>query len=111
MPFIAHTPEPPYYAVVFTSINAEVDHNEHTQTYRRLLEVAAGYPGFLGIEPARNVDGSGIAAIYWADLQSIAAFSRDPEHVVAKNKGREVWYSHYMIRICRVERVYGRSDE
>jgi hypothetical protein len=30
---------------------------------------------------------------------------------VAKNKGREVWYSHYMIRICRVDRVYGRSDE
>ena len=30
MPFIARTPEPPYYAVVFTSINADVDHAEHT---------------------------------------------------------------------------------
>jgi heme-degrading monooxygenase HmoA len=75
MPFIAHTPEPPYYAVIFTSINAGGDHDEHTQTYRRLVAVAESYHGFLGIEPARNADGSGVAAIYWADLQSIAAFS------------------------------------
>jgi hypothetical protein len=28
----------------------------------------------------------------------------------AKRRGREEWYSHYMIRICRVEREYGRPD-
>lgn len=55
MPYIARTPQPPYYAVVFTSINADVDHREHVE-------------------------------------------------------GREIWYSHYMIRICRVEQVYGRPD-
>jgi hypothetical protein len=27
MPYISKTPTPPYYAVVFTSINAKVDHN------------------------------------------------------------------------------------
>jgi heme-degrading monooxygenase HmoA len=32
------------------------------------------------------------------------------EHQVAKRKGREIWYSHYMIRICKVERAYGRPD-
>jgi heme-degrading monooxygenase HmoA len=111
MSFISRTPEPPYYAVIFTSINAAVDHAEHTQTSQRLIAIAASYDGFLGIEPARNADGSGVAAIYWTDLQSIAAFARDPEHMVAKKKGREVWYSHYMIRICRVEREYGRSDD
>jgi heme-degrading monooxygenase HmoA len=110
MPFIARTQHPPYYAVIFTSINASVDHEEHTQTSRRLVEIAARYKGFLGIEPARNADGSGVAAIYWADLGSINAFSRDPEHVVAKKKGREIWYSNYMIRICRVEQEYGKPD-
>ena len=108
MPFIAPTPQPPYYAVIFTSINAAVDHEEHARTSRRLVEVAARYKGFLGIEAARSDDGLGVAAIYWADLQSISAFSRDPEHRVAK--GREIWYSHYMIRICRVEREYGKPD-
>jgi len=34
----------------------------------------------------------------------------DPEHRFAKQKGRELWYSRYMMRICRVEREYGRPD-
>jgi heme-degrading monooxygenase HmoA len=110
MPFIARTPEPPYYAVVFTSINADVDHSEHAIMYQRMVEVAKTYDGFLGIEPARNIDGSGVAVVYWKDLSSIAAFARDPEHLVAKKKGREIWYSHYMIRVCKVERDYGRRD-
>lgn len=110
MPFISKTPKPPYYAVIFTSINADVDHAERTEMYHRMVELAATYDGFLGIEPARNTDGSGVAAIYWKDTDSIAAFSRDPEHLIAKKKGREIWYSHYMIRICKVERQYGRSD-
>ena len=81
MPFISKTPKPPYYAVIFTSINADVDHAEHTEMYHRMVELAATSDGFLGIEPARNTDGSGVAAIYWKDTNSIAAFSRDPEHL------------------------------
>ena len=110
MAFISKTPKPPYYAVIFTSINADVDHTEHAQMSRRMVELAATYDGFLGIEAARNTDGAGVSAIYWKDTDSIAAFGRAPEHLIAKKKGREIWYSHYMIRICKVEREYGRSD-
>jgi heme-degrading monooxygenase HmoA len=110
MPFISKTPQPPYYAVVFTSINGDVDHTEHTAMFHRLLERTASHPGYLGIEPARNPDGSGVAVVYFADAESITAWARDPEHRVAKQRGREEWYSHYMIRICRVEREYGRRD-
>jgi heme-degrading monooxygenase HmoA len=111
MPFISKTPKPPYYAVVFTSINADVDHTEHRESYKRMVELAQGYEGYLGIEPARNPDGSGVAVVYWKDHESILAFARDPEHMIVKKKGREIWYSHYMIRICKVEREYGRPEE
>ena len=111
MPFVANTPKPPYYVVVFTSINApEVDHTEHVAMSHRLVEIAETYDGYLGIEAARNSDGSGVSAIYFRDLASIAAFARDPVHMVAKRNGRETWYPHYMIRICKVERDYGRPD-
>lgn len=111
MPFVANTPKPPYYAVVFTSLNTPgIDHSEHVATSHRLAEIAQTYEGYLGIEPARNGDGSGVAVIYWKDLESIRAYARDPVHVIAKKKGRELWYSHYMIRICKVERDYGRPD-
>jgi heme-degrading monooxygenase HmoA len=110
MPFISKTPKPPYYAVVFTSINADVDHTEHAETYKRMVALAQSYDGYLGIEPARNYDGSRVAVVYWKDHESILAFARDPEHMIAKKKGREIWYSHYMIRICKVERDYGRPE-
>ena len=110
MPFVARTPKPPYYAVVFTSVNADVDHTEHAAMYLRLVELASTYDGYLGIEPARNTNGTGVAVVYFRDAESIAAWARDPEHLVAKRKGREIWYSHYMIRICQVEREYGRPD-
>jgi len=110
MPYIAQTPKPPYYAVVFTSINAAVDHTEHAELFARLVRLASTYDGFLCIEPARNSDGTGVAAVYWKDLDSIEAWAKDPEHQVAKRKGRETWYSYYMIRICKVERAYGSPD-
>ncbi|MFN0304348.1 MAG: antibiotic biosynthesis monooxygenase family protein [Burkholderiales bacterium] len=110
MPYIAKTPIPPYYAVIFTSINAEVDHTEHTEMYGRLAKRAETYDGYLGIEAARNPDGKGVAAVYFKDPESIDAWANDPEHQIAKRKGREIWYSNYMIRVCRVERAYGRPD-
>ena len=94
MPYISKTPKPPYYAVVFTSINAKVDHTEHVAMYRQLVERAATFEGYLGIEGARNGDGTGVAAVYWKDLASIEAWAKDPEHQIA----------------CRVERTYGKAD-
>ena len=80
MPYISRTPKPPYYAVVFTSINAKVDHTEHVEMYARLVQRASTYEGYLGIEPARNSDGTGVAAVYFKDQESIEAWAKDPEH-------------------------------
>ena len=44
MPYISATPKPPYYAVIFTSINAPVDHAEHTAMSARLVEREYGRP-------------------------------------------------------------------
>jgi len=110
MAYISNTPKPPYYAVIFTSINTPVDHTEHIEMYGRLVQHAETFEGYLGIERARNTDGTGVAAVYWRDLESIQAWAKDSQHQVAKSKGREIWYSHYMIRICKVEREYGKLD-
>jgi heme-degrading monooxygenase HmoA len=78
MPYISRTPKPPYYAVVFTSINANVDHTEHVEMYARLVQLASTYEGFLGIaEPARNGDGTGVAVVFWKDPESIDAWAKD----------------------------------
>lgn len=58
---IAQTPEPPYYAVIFTSLRAEGDQGYGAMA-GRMLALAAMQPGFLGVESAR--DGVGITVSY-----------------------------------------------
>jgi len=65
---IANTPEPPYYAVIFTSHKTNKD-NGYGEMADRMVELALKQPGFLGIESAR--ESVGITVSYWTDLESI----------------------------------------
>ena len=104
MPQIANTPEPPYYAVIFTSRRTEAD-NGYGQMSERMLKLAAGQPGFLGVESAR--EDVGITVSYWSDLESIKQWKADAEHKEAQRLGREKWYSSFKVRVAKVERDYG----
>jgi len=103
---IAETPEPPYYAVVFTSVRTDGD-NDYAETARRLMELAAEQHGYLGIESARNRhDASGITVSYWTDLKSIRQWKHNAEHLMAQQRGKSEWYSAFRTRIAKVEKVY-----
>ena len=104
MSLIANTPEPPYYAVIFTSVHTD-DTDGYAAMSLKMRELAAQQPGFLGIESTR--DEVGITVSYWKDLQSIKDWKAHVEHLQAQETGREKWYSSYKIRIVRVERDYG----
>ena len=68
---IAETPEPPYTAVIFTSIRTPGD-NGYTQMLQRMETMAA-------------------------------------EHLVAQQRGRQIWYDDYRVRVATVGRDYGRG--
>jgi heme-degrading monooxygenase HmoA len=101
---IAATPEPPYVAVVFTSLRTEGD-NGYAAMSRRMNALAAEQPGYLGIENAR--DELGITVSYWVDEVAAAAWKLVAEHLVAQRRGRDVWYSDYRVRVAVVHRDYG----
>ena len=101
---IAPTPEPPYYAVIFTSLRTEVE-DGYGPTAERMLQLAAGQPGFLGAESAREE--VGITVSYWESPEAIRAWKMHAEHVLARERGRRDWYRAYKTRVCRVERDYG----
>lgn len=103
---IASTPQPPYYAVVFTSLRSEQDEG-YADTATRMLELAAGQEGFLGVESARGADGLGITVSYWRDEAAIGRWRDDCEHRSARQRGRQDWYDAFQVRVCRVERAYG----
>ena len=106
---IARTPEPPYYAVIFTSLLTD-DLEGYGEAAARMAELAPTMPGYLGFEAAR--DGLGITVSYWADLDAVAGWKREVEHLAVQGEGRRRWYARYATRIARVERDYAfqRSD-
>jgi heme-degrading monooxygenase HmoA len=105
----ADTPEPPYYAVIFTAQRVGSDHGYGAMA-KRMMELALTQPGCLGAESSRDADGLGITVAYYRDQASIAAWKADAEHLIAQRLGRERWYSHYELRIARVERAYSGPE-
>lgn len=100
---IASTPEPPYYAVVFTSARTATDPEGYAAAAERMLDLAAGQPGFPGVESVRDALGVGITVSYWDSLESIRRWDSDAEHRIAQSRGRSTWYRENRLRICKVE--------
>ena len=101
----AQLPEPPYYAVIFSSQRTATV-GEYDTTAQRMAELAHQQPGFLGLESTRDGSGFGITVSYWNSLEAIAAWRAHGEHQIARETGRRDWYSHYALRVARVERAY-----
>ena len=104
MSSIAKTPNPPYYAVIFTSCRTEGD-NGYAEMAESMVNLAAQQPGFLGIESAREE--VGITVSYWSDLESIKNWKANVEHQKAQQLGHQKWYASFKVRISKVERDYG----
>lgn len=100
---ISKTPEPPYYAVIFTSLRT-ADDNGYEEMSHKMDELAKEQAGYLGIESAR--EDLGITVSYWKDLKSIRQWHENAEHRLAQQKGYETWYKSFKVRICRVEKDY-----
>ena len=103
---IAATPEPPYVAVIFTSVRTPGD-NGYAAMAVEMERQAAEQPGYLGIEAAR--EGLGITVSYWRDEAAARAWKTVAEHLSAQQRGRAEWYADYKVRIATVTRDYGSS--
>lgn len=108
----APRPEPPYYAVIFTSQRDPAEGDGYEETADRIFALATQQPGYLGAEATRDASGLGITVSYWQSLDAIAAWRRHAEHTDARIDARARWYDHYELRIAKVEKAYGwdRAD-
>ncbi|MEZ4951453.1 MAG: antibiotic biosynthesis monooxygenase [Saprospiraceae bacterium] len=100
---IAQTPEPPYYAVIFSNVLTEQTEG-YEEMAKQMVELAKQQVGFLGFESVRN--GLGITISYWESEAAIAQWKRNERHMVAQSKGMQQWYESYVTRVCKVERAY-----
>ena len=107
-PTFATLPEPPYYAVIFSSLRTQTGADEYAHMAERMVELAQQQPGYLGAESTRGADGFGITVSYWASLEAIAHWRADAEHRVAQETGKAQWYEHSELRVALVEKAYGK---
>ncbi|GDY30414.1 antibiotic biosynthesis monooxygenase family protein [Gandjariella thermophila] len=106
----ATPPEPPYHAVIFTSLRTDVE-DGYAEAAERMLALAAEQPGFLGVDSARTPGGLGITVSYWRDEESIAAWRAHAAHAETRGLGRREWYREFQVHVARVERAYRFARE
>ena len=99
----ANLPEPPYYAVMFSSLRKAGD-DGYGHAAERMVELAARQSGFLGAESARGSDGFGITVSYWQSEADIAAWRAHAGHRVAIAAGFDRWYACFATRVAYVGR-------
>lgn len=100
--------EPPYVAVIFTSVRTDAEPEDYERTAAAMSELAARQDGYLGHESAR--DGLGITVSYWRDEQAALAWKQVAAHLLAQRRGRAEWYADYTVRIAVVQRAYTKAS-
>lgn len=101
---LADTPDPPYTAVIFTSLRTDGDHG-YAAASRAMDDLARRQRGYLGVESAR--EGVGITVSYWADDAAAQAWKQVAAHLVVQRRGQSQWYTDYRVRVATVHREYG----
>ena len=102
-PFLAATPKPPYYAVIFSNVRTAGGEADYAVAAARMMELAPDQPGFLGVESVRDATGCGITVSYWDSLDAIRRWRSHAEHVPVQAAGRERWYASYRLRVAKIE--------
>src|SRR5262245_50882951 len=79
----ARTPEPPYFAVIFTSTRKDGDHG-YAEMAKAMEELGRTQPGFLGIDSVRDASGLGITVAYYDSLDAVREWKANGEHRIAQ---------------------------
>ncbi len=94
------------YAVIFISqLRKDADIDAYRAEAGRMAALARRQPGFIGMQSWRDETGRGVTISWWESEAAIAAWRAHPQHAAAMRRGREEWYEHCQIQVCRIERA------
>jgi len=84
--------------------HANDEYREWVERIERLVTTAPGYRSHVSLrDPATR---EGVTIAYFDDLESIAQWRAQPEHLRAQQLGREDFYEQYVVQIAPVIREY-----
>jgi heme-degrading monooxygenase HmoA len=104
---IAPTPPPWRLAMIVTVFRNRLAPDaleEYGQWADRMNELAVAMPGYISHKRFTADDGERVTIVEFESEEALAAWSRHPEHVEAKKKGRTGFYTEYKLQTCSVLR-------
>jgi heme-degrading monooxygenase HmoA len=94
-------------AVIFTSTRSDGHDAEYESMSEHMAELARQQPGFVRMSSVRDPrTREGITVAWFEDEESVRAWKRHPEHVLAQQRGISDLYEEYTVSVAVVEREY-----
>ena len=81
--------------------------DEYANWAARMSALARQMPGYLSHKTFVADDGERVTIVEFESEDAQRAWATHAEHVTAKRKGRESFYSEYRIQVCTVQRESG----
>ena len=97
--------EEEYYVVIFTTIRTAGD-NGYDKMNEETFKLVEAQSGYLGAESFSNDEGKNVTIVKFKTKEDIKKWRENPVHQKAQELGREKWYQHYNVKVCKVEREY-----
>jgi heme-degrading monooxygenase HmoA len=90
--------------VVFRSRLKPDAAEEYGQWAARIGELARTMPGYVSHKGFTAPDGERVTIVEFQSEEHLRAWAANPDHVQAKRRGREAFYSEYRVQICAVSK-------
>ncbi len=99
--------------VIFRSRLSDKDEvsKEYPPLGKRMIELAKAMPGFISYKNFVASDEERISVIEFDTQENLRAWQEHPEHKIAQQKGRDLFYDEFKVQVCTVEREYNFKRE
>jgi heme-degrading monooxygenase HmoA len=86
---------------------------EYVTLADRMSELARTMPGYISHKGFLAEDGERLTVVEFESEEGMRAWRTNADHVAAKKKGRQSYYSEYSVQICDVvrESKYRRDQD
>lgn len=102
----------PVVTVFRSRLREDAEVNGYGELATRMEERARQMPGFVDFKTFTAPDGERMSLVIFDTIAHHEAWRDDPEHRLAQQRGRDVFYREYTISVCsEIRRRHFRSTE
>ncbi len=75
--------------------------------YEEMYGLVTQIPGFHAVKDFNAADGEAVTVVEFVSMAALEAWKNHPDHIRAKTRGRNEFFSEFSIQICEELSRYG----